>query len=524
MNKPFQPLVYSLLLAIGIAGGYLLAHQSANYAGQQQADGKISEVIQFALDNYVDSISYEQLVDDAISGMLEKLDPHSVYISGTEFSNVNDQLNGSFQGIGVQFRIENDSIVVINPIPNGPSAKKGILPGDRIVKVDGKNVAGIGITNDDVMKLLKGERGTEVVLGIYRKGVREINDYTIVRDDIPLNSLDAAFMLTYGTGYIRLNAFTATTYEEFTEAMQSLLEQNMKNLILDLRDNGGGFLDAAVSIADDFLPKGLDIVYTKGRHRKERFYKSDNGGIFEQGRVVVLIDEFSASASEIVAGAIQDNDRGLIIGRRSFGKGLVQEQHELSDGSAFRLTVARYYTPSGRCIQRPYDGGTEEYFLDFYKSLLMNDSAAMEWNLQKHDSLKFTTRGGRPVYGGGGIIPDSVVLHDYGFSREFQEKFFSSGKVFDHVFRFVDQHRAELNKQYSGFGYFFSGFAVPASLFSSIMKDSGINEAAVSESDRSMAAVFIKAMIARELYGLEAYYRVIMPHDNLVQKALKTLR
>jgi len=521
MHKSFQPLLYSLLLSVGLAGGYFLSSMSKNNPSSTLKSGKIDEVIQYAYDNYVDSISFEALIDDAIAGMLEKLDPHSVYIPKIEFDAVNDQLSGSFEGIGVQFRIESDTIIVINPIPNGPSAKKGIMPGDRIVKVDGKNVAGIGIKNDDVLKTLKGPKGTKVVLSIYRKGVAGLRDYTIVRDVIPLNSLDAAFMVNNSTGYIKLNSFSATTYNEFSDAMNILLNNGMNNLILDLRDNGGGYLDHAVNIADDLLPKGNTIVYTKGLHRKAKYYYSHGDGRFEYGKVVILIDEFSASASEILAGAVQDNDRGLIIGRRSFGKGLVQEQHELADGSAFRLTVARYYTPSGRCIQRPYKRGYEEYYLDFYKSLLLNDSAAREYNLKGNDSLLYHTTKGRPVYGGGGIIPDSLVLHDYTMSADFQTKFFSSGKLFELVFQYVDENRKTLKLNYPDINIFKARFIVPESILNAVFIAGGLSSNNVSEQDKKMGEAFIKANLARELFGTEAYYQIIIHQDNMVKEALK---
>lgn len=521
MHKTLQPLIYALLLAAGLAGGYFLSSMSGRSDASTLKQGKIDEVIQYANDNYVDSISYDMLVEDAIAGMLEKLDPHSVYIPQLELDAVNDQLSGSFEGIGVQFRIEDDTIVVIDPIANGPSARKGIMPGDRIVKVDGEKVAGFGIKNDDVLKMLKGPKGTKVVLSIFRKGVKGLRDYTITRDVIPLNSLDAAFMVNQSTGYIKLNSFSATTYDEFVDAMNVLQPAGMKNLILDLRDNGGGYLDYAVDIADDFLPEGSTIVYTKGLHRKDKYYHSRSDGRFENGKVVILIDEFSASASEILAGAIQDNDRGLIIGRRSFGKGLVQEQHELRDGSAFRLTVARYYTPSGRCIQRPYEEGYEEYYLDFYKSLLLNDSAAREYNLKKNDTLVYRTSKGRPVYGGGGIIPDTLVLHDYTMSQSFQTGFFSSGKLFELVFQYVDGNRKSLRIKYPDIAAFRSSFQVPDVLISAVFAAGGINPAAVSEQDKATGAAFVKANIARELFGIEAYYQIIIHHDNMVKKALK---
>lgn len=521
MQKPLQPLIYALLLAAGLAGGYFLSAVSGKSDVSTKKQGKIDEVIQYAYDNYVDSISYDVLIDDAIAGMLEKLDPHSVYIPKLELDAVNDQLSGSFEGIGVQFRIEEDTIIVIDPIANGPSARKGVMPGDRIVKVDGKTVAGIGVKNDDVLKLLKGPKGTKVVLGIFRKGVKGLRDYTITRDVIPLNSLDAAFMVNRATGYIKLNSFSATTYDEFVEAMNELKPAGMQNLILDLRDNGGGYLDYAVDIADDFLPEGSTIVYTKGLHRKDKYYKSRSGGRFEDGKVVVLIDEFSASASEILAGAVQDNDRGLVIGRRSFGKGLVQEQHELKDGSAFRLTVARYYTPSGRCIQKPYEEGYEEYYLDFYKSLMLNDSAAREYNLKKNDTLVYRTSKGRPVYGGGGIIPDTLVLHDYNMSRSFQTGFFSSGKLFELVFQYVDANRKMLKTKYPDIAAFRNGFQVPEVLINEVFEAGGINPGTVSADDKTSGAAFLKANIARELFGIEAYYQIIIHHDNLVKKALQ---
>jgi len=524
MRKSFQPFIYACLLAGGLAGGYFLSKMAGGNASAKDASEKIQDVIQYAYDNYVDSVSYEMLADDAIAGMLEKLDPHSVYIPKIELDNVNAQLNGSFEGIGVQFRIEKDTIVVIDPIANGPSAMKGIQPGDRIVKVNGKTVAGTGLKNDDVLKLLKGPKGTKVVLGIYRKGVKGLRDFTITRGVIPLHSLDAAFMIDATTGFIKLNSFSATTYQEFTDAMRKLKSSGMANLILDLRDNGGGFLNDAVSIADDFLRTGNTIVYTKGRRREEKFYNSKSDGMFESGKLVVLIDEFSASASEILAGAIQDNDRGLIIGRRSFGKGLVQEQHEMKDGSAFRLTVARYYTPSGRCIQKPYEQGFEEYYLELYQSLLLNDSAAVEYNMKKNDSVVYRTKKGRPVYGGGGIIPDSLVLHDYDFSVSFQNAFFASGQLFEQVFQYVDANRKILKQQYPNIQRFQSGFQVPESVMNSLYSAAGMKRSDYPIKDHQTATIFVKANIARELYGTEAYYRVITTTDNMVKKALRYFR
>lgn len=522
MKKSYQGFIYGALLAIGVLLGYWISsgnviQNKQNYASEE----KISEVISFVLDNYVDSVDHDQMVQNAIIGMLEKLDPHSVYISKEEFDAVNDPLMGEFEGIGVQFRIERDSIVVINPIPNGPSEKKGIRPGDRIVRVDGENVAGIGIENEDVLRLLKGEKGTKVIVGIYRRGVSGITDYEITRDVIPLNSLDAAFLLDSKNAYIKLNSFSATTYEEFRTAVLNLREKGAKNLILDLRDNGGGFLSAAVDIADDFLPKGQTIVYTEGVHRKKKNYESRGKGLWEDGKVVILVNEFSASASEILAGAIQDNDRGFVVGRRTFGKGLVQEQIDLRDGSAMRITVARYYTPSGRCIQRPYDNGAEEYYLDFYKTLMLDDSAAWEYNNAKNDSLIYKTLSGRTVYGGGGIIPDSVVMKDFILPTEIRTELFGSGKLFQDVFDFVDNNRAELTRKYPNVQVFMAAFIVPNSLYNSITSEM---KSEISPSDSRSIRHFIKANVAREIFSYEAYYRVTASDDEVIKTALYLLR
>ncbi|PLW92319.1 MAG: peptidase S41 [Marinilabiliales bacterium] len=522
MKKSYQGFIYGALLAIGVMLGYLLSGGKSIQTNQNyESEEKISEVISFLLDNYVDSVDHEVLIQDAITGMLEKLDPHSVYITKEEFDAVNDPLMGEFEGIGVQFRIERDTIVVIDPIPNGPSDKKGVLPGDRIVTVDGENVAGIGIENEDVLRLLKGEKGTKVMVGIYRRGVHGITEYEIIRDVIPLNSLEAAFMIDSKNAYIKLNSFSATTYEEFRVAALSLRDRGAINLILDLRDNGGGFLSAAVDIADDFLLKGQTIVYTEGLHRKKKNYKSRGNGIWEDGQIVVLVNEFSASASEILAGAIQDNDRGFVVGRRTFGKGLVQEQIDLKDGSAMRITVARYYTPSGRCIQRPYDKGAEEYYLDFYKNLMLDDSAAWEYNNAKNDSLKYTTLNGRTVYGGGGIIPDSVVMKDFLMPTGIRTELFGSGKLFQEVFDFVDNNRHELNARYPNVQVFMAAFTVPGSLYSAIT--SGM-KSDISPSDGKIIRHFIKANVAREMFDYEAYYRVTLSDDEVIKTALYLLR
>lgn len=523
MNKRnLFPLWLGITLASGILIGYLLQlNTSRSFSGSN--DSKISQIMNYVAENYVDSISLKELQEKAITGMLEKLDPHSAYISAEEFAEANDPLMGEFEGIGVQFRIERDTIQVVNVIPNGPSSKKGLMAGDRIVKVDGKNVANVKITNKQVLKLLKGKKGTKVIVGIYRRGFKGVFDVEIVRDVIPLTSIDVAVMLDRNTGFVRLNAFNANTSEEFHSALKKLKSQGAVNIILDLRDNGGGVLEDAIEIADEFLPEGDNIVYTKGLNRKKREYNATDGGLFETGKVVVLINEFSASASEIVSGAIQDNDRGLVVGRRSFGKGLVQEQINFKDGSAVRLTVARYYTPSGRCIQRAYDGGSEAYYLEFYESLMLSDSAALAYSREKHDSLKFTTKKGRTVYGGGGILPDSLVMKDFNFSADFNKKLRGTAKIFETIFDYADVNRKSICSGYNADEYT-RNFVFPTELMDKIIEQTNGKSVTFDAKDKQLLAILLKAYLARELYGYEAYFSVLAQIDNTVKTAISLMR
>ena len=360
--KIYLPVFFALVFVAGVFLGIkfipIISGNSSNKTfplGFGKYD-KLNDVLNYIQDSYVDTMSRKKLTEEAISSLLDKLDPHSVYISAEEFNDANDPLLGSFDGIGVEFRIQRDSITVMNVVPGGPSEGIGVLAGDRIVKVDGKNVAGIKISNTEVMKKLKGKHGTRVKITVFRRGLRKLIEFNITRGVIPTYSLDIAYMLTKNIGYIKLSKFSATTHEEFVNALQKLKNKGMTKLVLDLRDNGGGYLQAAIDVADEFLEENKLIVYTKGAHRPKTTVNATSEGNFEKGQLVILINEFTASASEIVSGAIQDNDRGVIIGRRSFGKGLVQEQLKLYDGSAVRLTVARYYTPTGRCIQRLIQG------------------------------------------------------------------------------------------------------------------------------------------------------------------------
>jgi len=366
----YLPIAFAVVLILGIYAGYYLMRNTflQNHIAMigSSRNSSINELIRYIDKNYVDSVDVQKLNDEAITGMLKNLDPHSVYIPVSEFKEANDPLMGNFEGIGVQFRIEYDTVAIVNTLPGGPSEKLGLLAGDRIVKVDSKNIAGIKITNEKVMKLLKGPKGTKVNVSIFRRGLSKMIDFSITRDVIPTWSLDVSYAVTPEIGYIKISKFSATTGEELANALKDLSKKGVKKLILDLRGNSGGYLQEAIAVADEFLASGKLIVYTKGLHRPKQIANATSYGNWDDKPVVVLIDEGSASASEIVAGAIQDNDSGTIIGRRSFGKGLVQEQIGLRDGSALRLTVARYYTPSGRCIQKPYTKGVDDYFMEYF--------------------------------------------------------------------------------------------------------------------------------------------------------------
>ena len=368
---------------------------------------------------YVDTVNETKLVENAINSMLKELDPHSVFIPKKDVQAANENLQGNFEGIGVQFNILHDTLVVIAPLSGGPSEKLGILAGDRILQIDDENIAGIGLTNEGVYKRLKGPKGTKVVVSIKRKGMLELLDFDIIRDKIPIYSRDAAYMVDEKIGYIKLNRFAITTRTEFAEAVDMLREEGMEDLILDLRGNVGGYLNIAIEIADDFFEKGKMLVYTKGEKSPKQENYSTSKGKFKEGKLLTLIDEGSASASEIVAGAIQDWDRGVIVGRRSFGKGLVQAQYQINDGSVIRLTTARYYTPTGRLIQKPYDNGTNEYRMDILSRINRGELAHAD-SIQFPDSLKFLTLNNkRTVYGGGGIMPDYFVPVDTSYYSDY---------------------------------------------------------------------------------------------------------
>lgn len=524
--KLYLPLIYAGILLAGILLGIELGKiGNGNFLFGKHRQDKINEVINYVKQNYVDTISRGQLEEKAITGMLQSLDPHSVYITPAEYHDANDPLLGGFEGIGVQFRIERDSITVITPVSGGPSEKLGIRAGDRIVKIDGKNVAGIKITNNDVLRKLKGKKGTKVNVSIFRKGVKGLLDFTIVRDVIPIYSLDVEYMVEPGIGYIRLSNFSTTTHEEVKKALNDLNSKGMKKLILDLRGNGGGRLQAAIDVADEFLPEGKLIVYTRGSHYESETSYATAGGLFETGELAVLIDEWSASASEILAGAIQDNDRGTIIGRRSFGKGLVQEELDFKDGSAVRVTVARYYTPTGRCIQKSYKNGTEEYYNDYYHRILSGEMENPD-SIHFADSLKFKTPKGKIVYGGGGIMPDIYVPVGKDTTYKYFNLLANKGLIYQYAFDYTDRNRKTLN--YRSFDEFNRKFEITNSMYSDFINTtlkSGIRREGkdIAASD-ARAKILIKAYIGRNILDNPGFYPLLNSIDETYLRAVSALK
>jgi carboxyl-terminal processing protease len=414
------PLVIALSVVAGILIGIFLPgkQSSVQQQGFRLRNDKINSILNIIESDYVDSVNRNDLVDAAIPAILKKLDPHSVYIPARELARANEPLEGNFDGIGISFNMLSDTILVISTIPGGPSEKLGLQPGDKIIFVNDSLVAGRHIAEDRVMGMLKGPRGTVVKIRVLRRGFGDLIPFEITRDKIPINSVDVGYMVNPTTGFIRINNFAVNTYEEFMKALQELKSQGMTRLILDLRQNSGGVMEAAIKIANEFLREGQLIVYTKGRTQPKNEARATGKGEFETGDLVVLIDEYTASASEILAGAIQDNDRGTIIGRRSFGKGLVQEPIPFADGSGMRLTIARYYTPTGRSIQKPYNNGFDAYYEDLNTRALHGELEVPD-SIHFADSLKFTTPGGKVVYGGGGIMPDKFVAVDTSYFSKY---------------------------------------------------------------------------------------------------------
>lgn len=529
--KLYLPLILALLLITGIWIGTMLPrnnqHVNNIFPTGPSSYNKVSDILDYIVHDYVDTVELETLQSDAIKGMLEDLDPHSAYITAEEFHQVNDPLMGSFEGIGIAFRIEKDTIMVINTIPGGPSEKVGLMAGDRIVTVNDSLIAGNDVNNKIAMSLLKGKKGTKANLSIFRRGVPKLMNFVITRDVIPTYSLDVAYLVNPSTGYIKLNTFSATTYEEFTLAVDRLSGEGMKNLILDLRGNPGGYLQAAIDIADEFLSEGELIVYTEGKNRKKRFAYATKTGSLENSQVAILIDEGSASASEIVSGALQDNDKGLIIGRRSFGKGLVQEQMSLPDGSALRLTVARYYTPTGRCIQKPYS--KEEDFDDYYSEAYHRYTTGEMLNadsVQLNDSLRYVTPGGKIVYGGGGIMPDIYVPLITDTLHTYYNILANKGLLFSFAFEYTDKNRLDLNR-YTDFEGFNKGFNMNNAMYKDLVayaEEKGImtKPEQVALSKEKIKTLF-KAYVGRNVLDEKGFYPIFHQIDTTFNRAVYEL-
>ncbi len=488
---------------------------------------KLQRALQFIEFAYIDELDDEKIVEDAIRGMLRELDPHSVYLSADELRRANEPLEGSFEGIGIQFNLVNDTIVVISPIPGGPSEKVGLMPGDKIVKIDGESSYGSKVTNQYVQDKLRGERGSNVDVSIFRTGARELLDFTITRDRIPINSIDAAFMATPEIGYIKLNRFSRTSMREYRQASQDLMDQGMKHLILDLNYNSGGYLDVAKDLADQFFDRDRMIVYTEGQATPRQEFKSTFRGNFQEGKLVVLVNEGSASASEILAGAVQDWDRGLLVGRRTFGKGLVQRPFELPDGSALRLTTAQYHTPTGRSIQKPYDEGAEQYYKDLSERLSSGELVSPD-NITFPDSLQYLTKNNkRVVYGGGGIMPDFFIPMDTNRVSEFYSRLLRRGTLNSFGIEYTNRHRAALSEKYPDVDSFIENFSVDEDLMDELYAYAANRELTPEEEEEEEteeAVAFmknqLKGLIARNLFDFAAYTRVIMQMNDAYQKAI----
>ena len=488
------------------------------------------QIAEMAVTNlYVDSVNEDKLVEDGIRGMIEKLDPHSSYLTAKEVKQANEPLQGNFEGIGVQFNMVEDTLLVIQPVTNGPSEKVGIIAGDRIVKVNDTIIAGVKMAKEEIMKRLRGPKGTKVVLGIVRRGIQDTLTFNVVRDKIPVHTIDAAYLVRPKVGYIRIGSFGAATHDEFVESMNKLKKQGMESLILDLQENGGGYLHAAVQIAEEFLQADDLIVYTNGRSVQRAEYKAKGGGLFTKGKVIVLVDSYTASAAEIVSGAIQDHDRGIVVGRRTFGKGLVQRPIELPDGSMIRLTVAHYYTPSGRCIQKPYEKGKQKDYAEDMLHRLKSGELMSADSVHFADSLKYyTLKEHRVVYGGGGIMPDEFVPLDTTKYTRFHRELAAKSLVINANLHYVDQNRKQLLRDYKTFADYRQRFEVPQSVIDGILAEAekqNIKPKDDEELQRTLPylRLQLKALIARDLWEMNEYFTIMGETNDVLQRALQLL-
>ena len=478
---------------------------------------------------YVDKLDEQALVEDAIRGLLKNLDPHSTYTTAKETKQMNEPLSGSFEGIGVQFNMVDDTLLVIQPTLGGPSEKAGILAGDRIVSVNDTAIAGVKMSREEIMKRLRGKKGTKVQMGVVRRGIRDRLSFTVTRDKIPVHTVDAVYMIRPGIGYIRVGSFGATTYDEFIEGVQKLKGEGMKDIIIDLQENGGGYLQTAVRIVNEFLHRDDLVVYTEGRAVPRQEFKADGNGKMVDGRVVVLINEYSASAAEILAGAIQDQDRGQIVGRRSFGKGLVQRPIEFSDGSMIRLTVAHYYTPSGRCIPKPYEKGENKEYAEDIERRFKHGELYSADSIHFADSLRFETlRLHRPVYGGGGIMPDFFVPLDTTQFTSFHRNLMAKNFVVNTNLKYMDKHGKQLRREYKTFDDFNRRYEIPQSVIDKMLAEAAEQNVKPKDDDELAKTLprlrmQLKALVARDIWTMTEYFRITNKQNHIVQRALTVL-
>jgi carboxyl-terminal processing protease len=530
-NSRKQILLPLLLVAVLLAGLFLGRYLTLSSAGAANnklmiypQTNKLDILLNLIDEEYVDTIDKAKMVEELIPDILKRLDPHTVYIPAKELQEVNEELEGNFGGIGVQFSIQNDTVMVVSVVSGGPSEKLGIMPGDRIVAVNDTSITGIKITNNDVMKKLRGPMGTKVKVGILRNGSAKQLSYEITRDAIPVYSVDVSFMVNDQTGYIKVNRFAKNTYEEFITALAKLRQQGCKKLVVDLRGNSGGFLEVAFNMINEFLGNGEMIVYTEGKASSRKNMTANGTGTCQNVQVAVLIDEFSASASEIFAGAIQDNDRGVIVGRRSFGKGLVQQQMSLPDGSALRLTVARYYTPSGRCIQKTYAKGTDDYYTDIMKRYEHGEFYQKD-SIHFNDSLKYKTKNGRTVYGGGGIMPDVFVPRDTSKVTNYYYSLREKGAIYQFALLYADQHREALSKlnKAEQFETSLNGSELVAQLIKYAEKQGVKPNMAQLNVSRALIETDLKAYVARNIIDNDGFYPILLKQDSELQAAVDAL-
>lgn len=497
-----------------------------NRSDTRSTSQKFSSLLQIINYYYVDSTNQSELTEKAIVAMLKELDPHSVYLTKEEIAKANEPLQGNFDGVGIQFQLFKDTILVVAAVPGGPSDKLGIRAGDKVITINGEVAHGSKITNNFVMERLRGPRGTQVKVEIFRKGVKKLIEYNIVRDRIPINSVDATFMLHDSIGYVKLTRFARTSLTEVRQSIAQLQAEGMKNLILDLRSNSGGFLDIAVDLADEFLTAGKLIVYTEGIRSPRMDFKATGRGNFENGKLIVMINEGSASASEIVSGAVQDWDRGLVLGRRSFGKGLVQRPFTLPDSSVVRLTTARYYTPSGRSIQKPYADGVEDYYADLTNRFKHGEFVSAD-SIRFPDSIKYFTTAKRVVYGGGGIMPDIFIPIDTTSSSGYYNDLWRKSVFNDFTMDYLDKNRKELVSKYPSVAAFKSEFVVDDAFMRNFIEyaaKKGVEEKEedIKRSDNEIRHI-VAGLIARNLFGVSAYFEVISPVDHELMKAVEVI-